>query len=637
MVNRSSRLWLVLALLFSAAPGMAEIDEVERIERSLLHVLTAEQVEAFLDGVSPESLELANGETLAEYLARQDRKTRSGLVLQPVDPCVVLDTSRGFEKIVPGVDFPLVVRGETRDLTESGGSSSGCGIPGVEGEIFRANRARALLLSIEIRDAVAPGALQVWPEGGSRSLATVVAFQADQVTTASSLIVPVCAEENADPCPEGDLRLWLDVEARVKVTVHGYLEPVVAGSIVDFEEEDSAEDEETESSKSLTAPFWEQRAGSADIYYTNGRVGIGTDSPEWTFGLGGEQHPRIELLSNEVDLSNEVAIGFGNSDRSEYFQIGIDNDGANAFHVGNRYLTSKHLSILPNGFVGVGHANPDSYLTVYGTAHLKSNNPNLRLSDSSVAAGDPGAVWNVRNQNSLFKIYEGFADGSPELVIDGLGNVGIGTSAPQSKLDIRGETRIQSSSLQFYNAHSTYPDGYHETQFQQWNRFALTLRSPGNAFAVERVDASGHETLAFFDRDSLRLGVRTSDPQHPLHVNGNARFDNTIKIGAQESSITDGGNGRLKLTARRAVGTSTAQAFTLSTCDAGGACFNRFDMTGGAISFRSVTHGEAMRITDQNHVGVGTTAPSEKLEVDGNIKLSGSLVSDGDLCIGRCN
>lgn len=37
------------------------------------------------------------------------------------------------------------------------------------------------------------------------------------------------------------------------------------------------------------------------------------------------------------------------------------------------------------------------------------------------------------------------------------------------------------------------------------------------------------------------------------------------------------------------------------------------------------------------NVGIGTTTPTEKLEVSGNIKLKGNIVSDGDICIGKCN
>jgi hypothetical protein len=44
----------------------------------------------------------------------------------------------------------------------------------------------------------------------------------------------------------------------------------------------------------------------------------------------------------------------------------------------------------------------------------------------------------------------------------------------------------------------------------------------------------------------------------------------------------------------------------------------------------------ALTILGSGNIGIGTTTPSEKLYVNGNIKLSGNLVSDGDICIGLC-
>lgn len=41
--------------------------------------------------------------------------------------------------------------------------------------------------------------------------------------------------------------------------------------------------------------------------------------------------------------------------------------------------------------------------------------------------------------------------------------------------------------------------------------------------------------------------------------------------------------------------------------------------------------------SSQNYnVGIGTATPAEKLDVAGNIKLTGSIVSDGDICLGNC-
>ncbi len=50
-------------------------------------------------------------------------------------------------------------------------------------------------------------------------------------------------------------------------------------------------------------------------------------------------------------------------------------------------------------------------------------------------------------------------------------------------------------------------------------------------------------------------------------------------------------------------------------------------VTDGSTGWGSILAGQ---------VGIGTTTPTQALDVNGNIKLSGSVVSDGDICIGTC-
>ncbi len=45
---------------------------------------------------------------------------------------------------------------------------------------------------------------------------------------------------------------------------------------------------------------------------------------------------------------------------------------------------------------------------------------------------------------------------------------------------------------------------------------------------------------------------------------------------------------------------------------------------------------DRMLIDSYGYVGIGTTSPTQALDVKGNIKLTGSVVSDGDICIGTC-
>ncbi len=57
----------------------------------------------------------------------------------------------------------------------------------------------------------------------------------------------------------------------------------------------------------------------------------------------------------------------------------------------------------------------------------------------------------------------------------------------------------------------------------------------------------------------------------------------------------------------------------------------RFDITDiGQSALR-------LSVTNNGNVGIGTAIPDEKLEVNGNLKLTGSngkITSDGDLCLG---
>ncbi len=40
--------------------------------------------------------------------------------------------------------------------------------------------------------------------------------------------------------------------------------------------------------------------------------------------------------------------------------------------------------------------------------------------------------------------------------------------------------------------------------------------------------------------------------------------------------------------------------------------------------------------TATGNIGMGTTNPQEKLDVNGNIRLTGNIVSPNDICIGNC-
>lgn len=59
---------------------------------------------------------------------------------------------------------------------------------------------------------------------------------------------------------------------------------------------------------------------------------------------------------------------------------------------------------------------------------------------------------------------------------------------------------------------------------------------------------------------------------------------------------------------------------------------------GGQNAIQIVRNGLGVRSTDfpNGNVGVGTVTPAEKLDVSGNIRLTGNIVSPNDICIGAC-
>jgi len=72
---------------------------------------------------------------------------------------------------------------------------------------------------------------------------------------------------------------------------------------------------------------------------------------------------------------------------------------------------------------------------------------------------------------------------------------------------------------------------------------------------------------------------------------------------------------------------------------------NRMYLDGGANSYLTslssskiaIFTGNTETLTlDNGKVGIGTSSPLEKLQVNGNIRLTGNIVSLNDICIGTC-
>lgn len=59
---------------------------------------------------------------------------------------------------------------------------------------------------------------------------------------------------------------------------------------------------------------------------------------------------------------------------------------------------------------------------------------------------------------------------------------------------------------------------------------------------------------------------------------------------------------------------------------------------GSRLDIVDITHNRVniAMISSNGNVGIGTISPQEALDVNGNIRLNGNIVSSSDICIGTC-
>jgi len=382
----------------------------------------------------------------------------------------------------------------------------------------------------------------------------------------------------------------------------------------------------------------------AMIIDSSQRIGIGTTSPSVDLDVAGQlqvvssTYPSayierstsstnahigtmgISARSTSASISDgfgaHIDYSIGDSGGTQIVgRLGFERDGADNsskfyLETDNAGTLSTKMVVDPDGLVGIGNDNPIAAVDVIidNTSTYKTG-LNISMQTSSVETG----ALQVDNQFFLYEskvtggadsfkiidqdnsssrnafVVQGNAGSTEIITARSTGNVGIGTASPVNRLDIEGAVAIGAT-------------------------YSGTSSAPTNGLIVE---------------GDVGIGTSSPDTSYGLTVFGNTGgSDNStaIKVIGTDGTNIFGRLGTENLTFSRSSSTgidATIQVISSGTgwSGAGGNLQIRTEDTSGNISTR-------IYVDRDGFIGIGTSSPTYRLDVNGDIHVAGAIYND---------
>ena len=377
-------------------------------------------------------------------------------------------------------------------------------------------------------------------------------------------------------------------------------------------------------------------AGSSAVFHADSEPGIEIqdDSDNSVVEI---RHDSGQMVI-DLDHTNQVT--------GESFVIKRDGTSANE---------TELFRIDSSGNVGLGVATPDEKLHVR-SGHIvigqsSGGNTGIRNYIKFGREANPKAAIGFINNSSNGKgdiifmnnnINDGnaFGDADEIMRIVSSGNVGIGTSSPTALLSVQSteglSTTLDSETIVITTGVPVNPAGTTLTpvkigsrrivdggnsgsqaeQFIRGNRGGISFdrgQAGGNAIAAEITYSTDNYVTreqALTVRVDGNVGIGTSSPAQKLEISSSGPrlrlTDNNTAAAYSTSYVEFYGSDH-----RSAVAYTNSDGFNIQA-DANG---------GKNIIFRTDGNTEKMRIDEDGQVGIGTTSPGTKLEVNGDIGI----------------
>jgi hypothetical protein len=454
-------------------------------------------------------------------------------------------------------------------------------------------------------------------------------------------------------------------------------------------------------------PMWNGTTSlnNSAIYQNGSNIGIGTTSPTVKLQvLGGTAaglNEAIRVSGGAAAGNSGPSIGFHDTYAGTSYpdwkvgEIGAIYNGSNGYGGDLVFYTndgitqaglSEKMRITSVGNVGINTTSPEYPLDIGDftgdeTLRLASQNDGISTIRFTEIDDTYGFSLQYDGTSNTFNIFAHNIDEIGTQVLTILrenGNVGIGTTAPDTKLEVSysdESTTTVSNGLTVLNSNGT-TGNFVGMRLSTYKDATTGGAYPKQFIGAVRTDDNGYGDLIFLTKggdyeygvvnssdermritDNGTVGIGTTAPRSALSIFNASANNRSLDLARSYTTIPIApttidtgyylqiGGEEYNNNSYRLIGIGYKESMdSYSPAYIGFQEMNDYDNTIGDLIFgtRDVSSdtspSERMRITAAGNVGIGTTDPQQKLHVNGNVLANGTINATTDVCIqgGNC-